>query len=312
MKKTNIRIYLDRIDSLFAYHVKHYRVNVATNRFKEGELFTSSKLAELENYFSNPFSDNLKWFLDWSGRMPVWMAPFIPFEKDAKNFHLWTNRFEIIELLLNKEGEYEKKLQIMNGNFELDNTKYIFRINVDVDGVYTDKKESVFLEHGIVKPEYAKDFNDLTKVTLFKLTNSIEEFLTTYLEFLQSLPIKVKPLKKIDTLLKDTKKLFHFAEKYNWDDGIDKLEYIVNSKECDLATALLIYWSSQPYFYEEETGKKLKLLPFIIEENIKNNFYSKSANNFDPTNDRGHDFIEGHNKTSKKRDIPEFMLKLKV
>lgn len=44
-------------------------------------------------------------------------------------------------------------------------------------------------------------------------------------------------------------KLFVRTELYNWDNGNDRLYETLNNKHCDKATALMIYWRSDPKFY---------------------------------------------------------------
>ena len=61
-------------------------------------------------------------------------------------------------------------------------------------------------------------------------------------------------------------------------------------------------------------GKEIKTIPFIVEENLKKDFYKKSENKFDPQNNiLKTDFIDEYkNAKVKNREIPEFMLKMKV
>ncbi|MBK7401111.1 MAG: DUF4274 domain-containing protein, partial [Myxococcales bacterium] len=37
-----------------------------------------------------------------------------------------------------------------------------------------------------------------------------------------------------------------FVQEYNWDDGAKKLFEVIRHPQCDRATALLVYWQSQP------------------------------------------------------------------
>ncbi|WP_300492201.1 DUF4274 domain-containing protein [Flavobacterium sp.] len=44
-------------------------------------------------------------------------------------------------------------------------------------------------------------------------------------------------------------KLFAGTELYNWDNGLDWLYQVLDKKDCDKATALMIYWRADPNFY---------------------------------------------------------------
>lgn len=46
-----------------------------------------------------------------------------------------------------------------------------------------------------------------------------------------------------------TKKLFKKAYLHNWDNGIDSLVEIINDKDCDKATATMIFWYGSPDYY---------------------------------------------------------------
>ena len=51
--------------------------------------------------------------------------------------------------------------------------------------------------------------------------------------------------------LSKTEELFLKAYSYNWDDGIGTLEKIIENKNCDKATVLLIYWLARPVYYNK-------------------------------------------------------------
>lgn len=46
-----------------------------------------------------------------------------------------------------------------------------------------------------------------------------------------------------------SEKIYLKAEFYNWDNGLQFLKKLLLDKDCDKATALLIYWRSDPKFY---------------------------------------------------------------
>lgn len=51
--------------------------------------------------------------------------------------------------------------------------------------------------------------------------------------------------------LTNTEKLFLKAYYYNWDDGISTLQKIIENKDCDKGTSLLIYWLAKPSYYNK-------------------------------------------------------------
>jgi len=50
--------------------------------------------------------------------------------------------------------------------------------------------------------------------------------------------------------------LHHFACNFNWDCGVKELNAMIDHRECDAGTALMIYWSGQPaeYYRAESRG----------------------------------------------------------
>lgn len=56
--------------------------------------------------------------------------------------------------------------------------------------------------------------------------------------------------------LSTSEKLFLKAYHYNWDDGIKPLNKIITNKDCDKATALLIYWLARPEYYNKYNKKE--------------------------------------------------------
>jgi hypothetical protein len=59
--------------------------------------------------------------------------------------------------------------------------------------------------------------------------------------------------------LSKSQKLFLKAYHYNWDDGMNTLNKIIANKDCDKATALLIYWLGVPNYYNQY--KEVKDIP---------------------------------------------------
>ncbi len=109
---------------------------------------------------------------------------------------------------------------------------------VDLYSRFTNHKESIFIEYGRPKPEYPDIFDDHYPVNSLTLALSVQDFVVTYLEFLQKIPLKPQVYPQIDKLLANHKRLFTYVASYNWDNGEAQMEYIVRSKLCDKATVL--------------------------------------------------------------------------
>ena len=56
-----------------------------------------------------------------------------------------------------------------------------------------------------------------------------------------------------------TKSLFRKVYRYNWDDETDLLQKIIADKDCDKATALMIFWLGGPdYYYNNKHGNEFE------------------------------------------------------
>jgi len=83
---------------------------------------------------------------------------------------------------------------------------------------------------------------------------------------------------------------YFLAENYNWDDGIEVLNWIINSPKCDKGTATLVFWRAEPRDYaefnDENVGESeleiFDLLQNIISK-IKNREFKKSRFEFIPS-----------------------------
>lgn len=111
--------------------------------------------------------------------------------------------------------------------------------------------------------------------------------------------------KKIET----PARLHYLASIYNWDDGGKVLEWIVNSKKCAKATALLLFWRSEPDYYtrfetEEEAADDLEIWKVVrtILKNYQTGFYQHRGIGFNPSDD-GADV--NYVDTNAKWKIPE-------
>ncbi|MES2545752.1 MAG: DUF4274 domain-containing protein [Bacteroidota bacterium] len=113
---------------------------------------------------------------------------------------------------------------------------------------------------------------------------------------------------KIFEKLNSTDQYF-LAENYNWDDGVEILKWIIESKKCDKGTASLIFWASEPDYYFEKSESEISnyeketffLLKRIVEKYNNNEF--KNANlKYDPTDrEKRIDW----SKQNSEWDIPE-------
>lgn len=121
----------------------------------------------------------------------------------------------------------------------------------------------------------------------------------------------------IKYLKKNTPREWHqTANGWNWDSNLDVLKWIIFQKECDKATALLIYWRSIPhwthqYLSEKEVRgeKDLYNLNFLVEKNYMSGFYTYENIRFDPNNDNGFDWTREYQDLPQKQKIPEVMFK---
>jgi hypothetical protein len=54
--------------------------------------------------------------------------------------------------------------------------------------------------------------------------------------------------------LEGAAEIHQFAHHYNWDDGVAALDALTAHPSCDLGTALLLYWSSEPGYAHDRYG----------------------------------------------------------
>lgn len=72
--------------------------------------------------------------------------------------------------------------------------------------------------------------------------------------------------------------MHYLVEIFNWDDGTEILNWIIDSDKCDSGTALMIFWRSSPDYYlgkdriEEYDNDIFKLLEKIIQRFKLKNF----------------------------------------
>jgi len=118
------------------------------------------------------------------------------------------------------------------------------------------------------------------------------------------------PDKTLFDQLSHPAELFYLAHIYNWDDGTDVLQWVVDSALCSMATASLIFWRSQPDYYRRYTlagdssvalndGEVLSLLHSIIQK-FENNDFCPIAIAFDPEPE-----LESLTAKDPKWEVPE-------
>ena len=51
------------------------------------------------------------------------------------------------------------------------------------------------------------------------------------------------------------RELFQEVDEYNWDDGVVRMQEILNDPACDRATAVMMFWRTEPLFYLGKAAK---------------------------------------------------------
>ncbi|MGO4291732.1 DUF4274 domain-containing protein [Chitinophaga sp. RAB17] len=90
--------------------------------------------------------------------------------------------------------------------------------------------------------------------------------------------------------------LHYLAEQHNWDDGVDVLQWVVESEQCSEATALMLFWLAQPRefikykltftFGNIHENQVFQLIKTIL-ENFTKGVYKKTDIHFDPVTVNG-------------------------
>ncbi|MGV8993476.1 MAG: DUF4274 domain-containing protein [Flavobacterium sp.] len=106
---------------------------------------------------------------------------------------------------------------------------------------------------------------------------------------------------------------YYLAENYNWDDGLEILKWIIESKKCDKGTASLIFWTAEPDFYFEKSEIEISnyekgtfLLLKRIVEKFNNKEFKNSSLKYDPTN---REKRIDYSKQNSEWNIPEELKK---
>jgi Leucine-rich repeat (LRR) protein len=113
--------------------------------------------------------------------------------------------------------------------------------------------------------------------------------------------------------------LHHKAVNYDWDSGMKGLTKIIKNKDCDLGTALRIYWLCKPLYYcqyetraacRKQESYSLESWDLItdIEERVQKKGFRTSEIFFDPRNDEGNDWTAiTYDGFDRVRNLPEVM-----
>jgi hypothetical protein len=109
-----------------------------------------------------------------------------------------------------------------------------------------------------------------------------------------------EPDKEIFDTLKTPEELHYLADHWDWEDGVDVLQWIVESPLCSEATALMIFWQAQPNDFTEYSWKAKKLPDGDIEmfnlirtivDKFECGFYAKTSITYDPICDMPDEII---------------------
>ncbi len=116
--------------------------------------------------------------------------------------------------------------------------------------------------------------------------------------------------------IKSAKALYTFADTFNWDEDVEYMCAVIRHQLCEVATAKLVYWRSEPNYYQkfidaeqvEEYHRDIYHLQREIEEGVKDGKYPAGKLKYNPKDDHEFDRTESNVPESEiKRAIPEFM-----
>lgn len=108
------------------------------------------------------------------------------------------------------------------------------------------------------------------------------------------------------SILTQPEELHYLAIQHNWDNGVQLLQWIAESSHCSEATALYIFWTAQPQYFqkyalveeiESKEEQELFVLIQTLHQNYSAHFYQKTSIHFNPT-----PFI------NSEEALPNFML----
>ncbi|MBL7717372.1 MAG: DUF4274 domain-containing protein [Flavipsychrobacter sp.] len=148
----------------------------------------------------------------------------------------------------------------------------------------------------------------------YKITQERAEFLVEhFFEFSFGDEADSPPNQQAFNTINNPLELHFIADNYNWDDGVELLDWIINSPLCDKATAMMLFWRAQPDYYTEYATKEeanydgdiWMLLQRII-QNVEKGFYTHQQLEYDSRKDPAAEKIDMDNPNSKWK-IPDYM-----
>ena len=101
---------------------------------------------------------------------------------------------------------------------------------------------------------------------------------------------------------------------WNWDGGVAPLTWIVRQPQCDLGTALLIYWRGGPGFFKQYGSREdvpaylsVELYDLLedVEGRLTSGFYNRHEIAFNPRSDDAYDWTTSYKDIPANRKIPE-------
>lgn len=121
-----------------------------------------------------------------------------------------------------------------------------------------------------------------------KISDQQIEFITAHFhEGISGAELEKSKFQELNT----SEELHYLSTYWNWDNGVQVLQWIIESPLCSEATALEIFWLAQPQDLQcykldmilNDTSKNdmFNLIKIIL-KNYPNNFYQKTTINFDP------------------------------
>jgi Domain of unknown function (DUF4274) len=102
---------------------------------------------------------------------------------------------------------------------------------------------------------------------------------------------------------------------WNWDSGVEPLQWIIRQDTCDRGTALLIYWKGGPR-YLAQYAERGEVPEYTVEDydlvrEIEAAYlagrYTQTQIAFDPQNDLGYDWTAEYVDQPSRHPIPERM-----
>ncbi len=120
----------------------------------------------------------------------------------------------------------------------------------------------------------------------------------------------------LHALLQTPEGLHIYAQRYNWDDGPAEMLKVIRNPNCDLGTAILVYWYGGAGFYCQYADRtevpeyELAYYDLLreIEARVSTGFYQHQSIRFDPRSDDGDDWTQSYaDVIEARREIPAQM-----